>query len=329
LRPILRGAISGDKEGLEMAVEQAKSKRSGLHLSRQGRENLTGYLFVSPWILSLIVFTAYPMIASIYFSMTRYNVLNPPQWIGLANFHEMFFVDPLYWTSVWNTFFYVIISVPLGVAFGLFLALLLNQNVKGIGFYRTAFYLPGLVPAVAATMLWMLLLNPQMGLINNFLGLFGIEKLGWLGSATWSKPGLILMSIWGGTGATMLIFLAALKEVPQSLVEAAMMDGANAWQRFWVVTLPMISTAIFFNLVMGIIGSFQVFASAYVAAGNGAGPLNSLLMYMLLLYRNAFRYFNMGYASAMALTLFIVLVILTLWLVRSSRSWVHYEDANR
>ena len=312
-----------------MAAVRAKSLSSRFHLSRQARENLNGYLFVLPWIISLLVFTAYPMIASLFFSMTRYNVLKPPQWVGVANFKEMFTVDPLYWVSVANTAYYVFFSVPLVLAFGLFLALLLNQNVKGIGFFRTAFYLPGLVPAVASTLLWMLLLNPQLGMINQFLGLFGIEKLGWLGSSTWSKPGLILMSMWGGTGSTMLIFLAGLKEIPQSLIEAAMMDGANAWQRFWVVTIPMISTTIFFNLVMGIIGSFQVFASAYVAAGNGAGPLNTLLMYMLLLYRNAFRYFNMGYASAMALALFVVLVLLTLVLVRSSRSWVHYEEANR
>jgi multiple sugar transport system permease protein len=312
-----------------MTAHQARSKTTGLRLSRQARENLNGYLFVLPWIISLLVFTAYPTVASFFFSMTRYNVLNPPQWVGLRNFNEMFFVDPLYWTSVANTTYYVFFSVPLGLIFGLILALLLNQNVKGIGFFRTAFYLPGLVPAVASALLWMLLLNPQLGMINQFLGLFGIDKLGWLGSATWSKPGLILMSIWGGTGGTMLIFLAGLKEIPASLIEAAMMDGANAWQRFWVITIPMISTTIFFNLVMGIIGSFQVFASAYVVAGNGAGQLNSLLMYMLLLYRNAFRYFNMGYASAMAMALFIVLVFLTLLLVRSSRRWVHYEEANR
>lgn len=312
-----------------MTVVQAKPKFTKPRLSRQARDNLTGYLFVLPWILSLLVFTAYPMIASIYFSMTRYNVLNPPQWIGLANFNEMFRVDPLYWTSVSNTAYYVFFAVPLGLAFGLVLALLLNQNVKGIGFFRTVFYLPGLVPAVASTLLWMLLLNPQLGLVNQLLGVLGIGKLGWLGSPTWSKPGLILMSLWGGTGGTMLIFLAGLKEIPQSLIEAAMMDGANAWQRFWVITIPMISTTIFFNLVMGFIGSFQVFASAYVAAGNGAGPLNTLLMYMLLLYRNAFRYFNMGYAAAMALVLFVVLVILTLVMVRFSRNWVHFEDANR
>jgi multiple sugar transport system permease protein len=312
-----------------MATKIARPGFLRVHLSRQARENLNGYLFVLPWILSLLIFTAYPMFASFFFSMTRYNILNPPVWVGLSNFNEMFNVDPLYWTSVANTAYYVFFSVPLGLAFGLFLALLLNQTVKGIGFFRTAFYLPGLVPAVASTLLWMLLLNPQLGMVNQFLGLFGIEKLGWLGSATWSKPGLILMSLWGGTGSTMLIFLAALKEIPQSLVEAAMIDGANAWQRFWVITIPMISATIFFNLVMGIIGSFQVFASAYVAAGNGAGPLNSMLMYMLHLYRNAFRYFNMGYASAMALAMFVVLVLLTLLMVRSSRSWVHYEEANR
>jgi multiple sugar transport system permease protein len=243
----------------------------------------------------------------------------------------MFTNDPQYWTSVGNTTYYVLFSVPLGMVFALVLALLLNQSVKGIGFYRTAFYLPGLVPAVASTLLWMVILNPQYGLVNEFLRLFGVKTIGWFGSAIWSKPGLILMSMWAGTGGTMLIFLAALKEIPQSLVEAAMIDGANSWQRFWVITVPMISNTIFFNLVMGIIGSFQVFSSAYVASGTGntAGPLNSMLMYMLHLYRNAFRYFNMGYASAMALVLFIALVILTLVLVRSSRSWVHFESANR
>jgi multiple sugar transport system permease protein len=292
---------------------------------------VTGYLFVLPWIIALLVFTAYPMIASFFFSMTRYNIVSPPQWIGVGNFKEMFTVDPLFWKSVSNTAYYVIISVPLGIIFGLILALLLNQSVKGIGFFRTAFYLPGLVPAVASTLLWMVLLSPKLGLVNELLELLGGPRLGWLASEAWSKPALIVMALWGGTGGTMLIFLAALKEIPQSLMEAAMIDGANVWQRFIHVTIPMISTTIFFNLVMGIIGSFQVFASAYVASGTGnaAGPANSLLMYMLLLYRNAFRYFNMGYASAMALAMFIVLVLLTLLLVRSSSAWVHYESANR
>lgn len=302
----------------------------GLKLKKHVRDNINGYIFVLPWILSLLVFTAYPMIASFYFSMTEYNVINPPRFIGLQNFNMMFNSDPLFWKSVGNTAYYVFLSVPLGLAFGLILALLLNQKIQGIGFYRTAFYLPGLVPAVASTLLWMVMLDPRLGLVNSFLGAMGFEKVGWLRSATWSKPALILMALWGGSGGTMLIFLAALKEIPQSLMEAAMMDGANVWQRFTNVTIPMISPTIFFNLVMSIIGSFQVFASAFVAGtGATAGPLNSLLMYMLLLYRNAFRYFNMGYASAMALALFLVLVLLTLLLIRSSGAWVYYETGGR
>jgi multiple sugar transport system permease protein len=213
---------------------------------------------------------------------------------------------------------------------GLILAMLLNQKIRGIGIYRTAFYLPGLVPAVASTLLWMVLLDPKLGLVNMALSVFGVPTIGWLRSADWSKPALILMALWGGSGGTMLIFLAALKEIPQSLIEAAMIDGANAWQRFTNITIPLITPTILFNLIMGIIGSFQVFASAFVAGtGNTAGPLNSMLMYMLHLYRYAFRYYNMGYASAMALVMFLVLVVATLLLIRSSSYWVYYENAGR
>lgn len=230
------------------ASASVPAKKKGKHrfrLSRRARENLYGYLFVGPWILSLLLFTAYPMIASFYFAMTQYNIISPPVFIGLQNFKTMFTTDPLYWKSVSNTAYYVFLAVPLGMVFGLFLALLLNQKIKGIGFYRTAFYLPGLVPAVASTLLWMVILDPNMGLVNQALGLFGIDKIGWLRSAVWSKPALILMALWGSTGASMLIFLAALKEIPQSLIEAAEMDGANWWQRFANVTIPMISPTIF------------------------------------------------------------------------------------
>jgi len=314
---------------------QMKRARAGgflrLNMSKQARDDLKGYLFVSPWIISLLVFTAYPMIASFYFAMTDYSILNPPRWIGLGNFQVMFAKDPLYWKSVANTAFYALLEVPLSLIVGLVLAMLLNQRIKGIGFYRTAYYMPGLMPAVASTLLWMVLLDPRLGLVNAALRGVGLPRLGWLRSAAWSKPALILMALWGGSGGVMLIFLAALKEVPESLLEAAMIDGANAWQRFWHVTLPMITPTIFFNLIMGVIGSFQVFASAFIAGGGGsaAGPLNSLLVYMLHLYRNAFRYFNMGYASAMALALFVVLVILSTALIRSSKYWVYYEAAGR
>jgi multiple sugar transport system permease protein len=300
-------------------------------MSRQLRNDLRAYLFVSPWILSLLVFTAYPMLASFYFSFTKYTVLNPPRWIGLDNFTNMFTRDPLYWVSVSNTLYYTLISVPLGLVVSLGLAVLLNQQARGIGIYRTIYYLPSLVPVVAGTLLWLVLLDPRLGLVNQALDAVGLPKLGWLKSAQWSKPGLILMSLWASSGSAMIIFLAGLKDVPQSLLEAAMIDGANGWQRFRFVTLPLLTPTIFFNLVMSIIASFQVFGPAFVAGGQGntVGPLNSLLMYMLLLYRNAFRFFDMGYASAMALVLFVVLVALTLLLVRSSNTWVHYEGGQR
>lgn len=299
------------------------------HLTRRTQEDVRGYLFVAPWILSLLVFTAYPMLASFFFSMTDYSILNPPKWIGLSNFTTMFTKDPLYWKSVGNTLYYTALAVPLGMATGLVLALLLNQRIRGIGVYRTAFYVPGLMPAVASTLLWMVLLDPRNGLVNSAIGLLGVRGPGWLRSAVWSKPALILMALWGGSGSSMLIFLAALKEIPQSLMEAAMIDGANTWQRFRHVTIPLLTPTIFFNLLMSIIGSFQVFASAFVAGTGGAGPLNSILMYMLHLYRQAFRYFTMGYASAMALVLFLVLVLITLLLIRSSSAWVYYEGTDR
>jgi multiple sugar transport system permease protein len=272
------------------------------------------------------VFTAYPTLASFYLAMTQYNIVQPPVWVGLDNFQRLFTEDPLFWKAVWNTTYYALISVPLSLVIALGLALLLSQNLRGIGVYRTIFYLPSLVPTIASTLLWMVLLNPQSGLLNSGLELLGLPRLGWLVSEQWSKPGLILMSLWAGVGGAMLIFIAGIKDIPQSLLEAAMIDGANGGQRLWYVTLPLLTPTIFFNLIMGIIGSFQVFGQVLVASnGASVGPLNSLLMYMVLLYRNAFRSFEMGYASAMALVLFIVLVLLTILVVRSSAYWVHYE----
>ena len=317
---------------------QAIAARRSFRLSRRARSSLYAYAFVSPWIISLLVFTAYPVLASFYFSMTKYTILTPPEWVGLDNFQTMFTKDPLYWKSVWNTVYYTAFSVPLGLVVALILALLLNQSTRGIGIYRTVFYLPSLMPAVAGVLLWMVLLDPRLGLVNAALRALGLPAPGWLRSATWSKPGLILMSIWSGSGPAMLIFLAGLKEIPSSLIDAAMIDGANAWQRFRHVVLPLLTPTIFFNLIIGVINSFQVFTTALIAASEGgsgsggsgvAGPLNSLLMYMLLLYRNAFRFYSMGYASAMALVMFLVLVLITLALVRSSSYWVFYQAGRR
>ena len=314
------------RSGLRGQKHRPSATRGGKISRRQRRRYLKGYLFVLPWLLSLVIFTAYPMLASFYFSGTNYTILNPPAWIGIQNFRVMFTKDPLYWKSLYNSAYYAVLSVPLQMIVALALALLLNRKTKWIGIYRTIYYLPSLMPSVASTLLWMLMLNPRYGLINLMLAAVGLPKLGWLTSAVWSKPALVLMAVWGGTGWVMLIFLAALKEIPGSLLEAAVIDGANGWQRFWRVTLPLLTPALFFNLVMMLIGSFQVFGPAMVAGGQGsAGPLNSLLMYMLHLYRNAFRFFDMGYASAMALTLFAVLVVITMALVRSSGSWVYYE----
>jgi multiple sugar transport system permease protein len=312
-------------------ITTSNQARAKPRISKQLRNDLRAYLFVAPWIVSLLVFTAYPMLASFYFSLTQYNIIKPPEWVGLENFQRMFFEDNLYWIAVKNTAYYALVSVPLSMLVALILALLLNQSIRGIGVYRTVFYLPSLVPGVASTMLFIVLLNPQNGLINAALEAVGLPRLGWLRSEAWSMPGVILMSLWTGTGGAMLIFLAGLKDVPQSLLDAAMIDGANSWQRLRHVTLPLLTPTIFFNLIMGIIGSFQVFGQVLiVTTGNSAGgPLNSLLVYMLLLYRNAFRQFDMGYASAMALVLFIALVLLTLLVVRTSNYWVHYEGATQ
>ncbi len=305
----------------------------GLRFSRTARRNLAAYLFITPWIISLLLFTAYPVLASFYFSFTKYTVLNPPQWIGLSNFDTMFRKDPLFWKSVWNTAYYTFFSVPLGLLVALALALLLNTRSRGIGVYRTIYYLPGLMPAVATALLWYVILDPRLGLLNQALAALGLPKLGWMRSAAWSKPALILIHIWGGTGVPMLIFLAGLKDIPVSLLEAATIDGANPWQRFWRVVMPLLTPTIFFNLIIGIINSFQVFTVAFVASSatgdSGTGPLNSLLMYMIHLYRNGFRYFDMGYASAMAVAMFIALILITLALVRSSSAWVYYEVGGR
>lgn len=301
-------------------------------MSRHLRDNLRAYAFLSPWIISLLVFTAYPMLASFYFAMTRYTIVKPPEWIGLENFQVMLTKDDLFRVSVWNTLYYTAVSVPLQMFVALILATMLNLGTRGIGFYRTAFYLPSLVPAVVTTLLWMLLLDPRAGLVNAALQAVGLPKIGWMYSVTWSKPALIIISLWVGIGQPMLIFLAGLKDIPRSLLEAATIDGANSWQRYWRVVVPLLTPTIFFNLLITLIASFQVFTTAFVATATAsgataAGPLNSMLVYMVHLYRQGFRYSAMGYASAMAVMLFVGLLALTLLLVRSSNFWVHYEGA--
>jgi len=314
--------------------QTVSAQRRRPFLSKSMRENLKGYLFILPWLIALIVFNAYPIIASLYFALTNYNVLTPPTWAGLDNFQTMFTKDPLFWKAVWNTTYYSILSVPLTLIFALALALLLNGRSRGIGIFRTIYYLPGLMPAVATALLWYVLLDPRLGLINSGMVALGLPRLGWMRSADWSKPALILIAIWSGSGVPMLIFLAGLRDIPKTLLEAATIDGATAWKRFWHVVLPLLSPTLFFNLLIGIIASFQVFTVAFIASeasgsGSNVGPLNSMLMYMIHLYRNAFRYYQMGYASALALLMLIVLLLLALLLARSSSLWVYYEAGER
>jgi multiple sugar transport system permease protein len=291
------------------------------------REARAGLLFVLPWVLSLLIFTSYPVIATFYLSFTDYNVLQPPHWLGLQNYSNMVTADGSFWMGVGNSGYYALISVPLGLVVSLLLALVLNFRSRGIGIYRTLFYLPALVPPVAGTIVFLLMLDPN-GPVNMLLGGVGLTPPSWFIDPSWSKPALILLSLWGaGTGA--LIFLAGLQEIPQSLLEAAMIDGAGPLQRFWYVTLPLLSPVILFNLVIGVIGSFQVFTQALIVGGYTGEPLGSTLMFMVLIYNNAFRYFQMGYASAHAVVLFLAVLVITVMIFRTSRMWVYYEGGQR
>jgi len=302
----------------------AVSKQSRLKNPRWWSRLAWGYGMASPWIVGFLVFTLGPMVASIYFSLTEYSVLQPAKFIGLNNFVRMFTNDPRYWISIENTVYYTVLQVPLGIIVALIIAILLNQGLRGETFFRTAYYMPSVVSGVAVSMLWLWLFDPTLGLVNNILEHLGIDGPRWLQDPTWSKPALVIMSVFG-IGGTMVIFLAGLQGISESYYEAAMVDGANWWQKTWNITIPMITPTIFFNLVMGFIGSFQVFTQAYVMT-NG-GPVNSTLFYVLYLYQNAFRFFKMGYASAMAWVLFFIVLGLTLIQFRLAGRWVYYEAA--
>ncbi len=293
-------------------------KRQASGMAR--KEAVAGWLFISPWIAGFLIFAAGPIIASLALSFSYWDAITPPQFAGLANYRRLF-TDPLLRKSLFNTVYYAVFAVPLGMCTALGLALLLNQKLRGMGIFRTLFYLPAVTSGVATYLLWMWLFNPQLGLINRFLRHFTSNPPLWLSSPDWAMPALIIMSLWGAGGA-MLIFLAGLQNIPEQLYEAATIDGASNWKQFVHVTLPMLSPTIFFNLVMAVIGSFQVFSAAFVMT-NG-GPSNATLLYVLYLFQNAFMYFRLGYASAMAWLLLVIVLILTLIQFRTSKRWVHY-----
>ena len=289
------------------------------------REAITFYLCISPWLIGLICFVAGPMLVSLAISFTRWDLLSPAEFVGLRNYRRMV-GDPLFWQALNVTARYTLLYVPTELAGGLLLALLMNQRVWGIRALRTIYYLPSVLSGVAFVIVWMWLFHPEAGLINAALGLLGIRGPRWLADPGTALYALWMMSFWG-LGRAALIYLAGLKNVPRELHEAAAIDGANRWQAFWSVTIPLLSPTIFFNLVLSIISTFQTFTSAFVATDGG--PLDATLFFVLYLYRQAFRQFNMGYASALAWVLFLITLSLTLAVVRSGRSWVYYEGERR
>jgi multiple sugar transport system permease protein len=289
----------------------------------RGKEAISFYLFILPWALGFLAFTLGPILASLILSFMRYDMILPPRFVGLAHFKELF-GDPLFYKSLYNTVYIVVLAVPLGLLSSFLIALLLNQKVGGMAVYRTLYYIPSIVPSVASASLWLYLLQPQWGLVNGLLELFGIEGPGWLASEIWSKPAIILMMIWG-SGGTMVIYLAALQDIPEALYEACQIDGGNWWAKFWHVTLPLITPTIFFTVVMSVIGTFQVFSAIFVLTDGMGSPVNSTLVYLIYLYRNAFSFFRMGYASAMAWILFVIILFLTWIQFRTASYWVYYE----
>ncbi|MGC4031791.1 MAG: sugar ABC transporter permease [Tepidisphaeraceae bacterium] len=295
-----------------------RSKVDGMHR----KQWLAGLVCASPWLVGFVLFGGGPMLFSLLISFCDYDILNPPRFVGLANYGEMLHGDQLLGVAIWNTA-YMIIGVPLGMAVGLALAMLLNQKVRGLALWRTLFYLPAVVPMVVSSVLWIWILNPEGGLINLILESVGIDGPRWLQAAQWSKPSLILMSLWTA-GSGLIIWLAGLNGISPSLYEAASLDGAGKWRQFLNVTLPQLTPYIFFNSLMGLIATFQTFGQAFVMTGGG--PENSTLFYVYHLFNHAFRYGRMGYASAMAWGLFVVVLGLTAFQLRLSKRWVHYGD---
>lgn len=289
------------------------------------REATVAYLFLSPWLFGFVVFLAGPMIASLYFSFTEYKVIAPPRWIGLANYTRMF-TDDLFFKSLDVSARYTLFSVPLGITAALAIALLLHQPIIGRGIFRLIFYLPSIISGVAVATVFAWIFNYRFGVLNYLLSLIGVSGPNWLGHPRWALWAFVVMSLWG-IGGNVVIFLAALQGVPKPLYEAADLDGASGSQQFWDITLPLISPAVLFVAITGIIYTFQTFTQAFILTQGG--PANATLFYLYYLYKNAFTWFEMGYASALAWVLFLIIITCTLLLLRISTSWVYYEGEAR
>jgi len=305
------------------AVAQPRRRRL---FRTQLRENVLGYLWISPWLIGFLVFTLGPMIASFAYSFTKYRIIKAATWIGVRNYVYALTQDDLFWSSLGRTFYYVAISVPLGLLGSLLLAMLLNQRVRGEAIFRTLFYLPSLTPTAAAALIWILLLHYRLGLVNHILSLAGIQGPPWLGSQRWAIPSIILIALWSGMGGgRMIIFLAGLQGVPVEFYEAAEIDGAGWWHKFRSITVPMISPTIFFNLVLGIISALQVFETAFITTQGGPGRAS--WFFGLHIFSHAFEYFDMGYACTLSWLMFVIVLGFTLIQMRMSDRWVFYAGS--
>jgi multiple sugar transport system permease protein len=309
-------------------------KKSHRWTQRQRRDLKHGLLFLSPWLIGFVVFTLYPMVASLVISFADYRFHKPLSWVGLENYRQLF-QDRLFWISLANTGYMVLIGVPLILLISFLCATLLNLKIRGQSFYRVMYFLPAIVPTIASVLLWVWVLNPSYGLLNSTLRLIGIQGPNWLADPNWSKPALLLLSIWG-SGQTIVIYLSALQDVPTHLIEAAELDGANWWQRMIHITIPMVAPVTIYNLITGAIAMFQFFSQAYVFARISSGattgnwpigaPLNSTLFYSVYLYQNGFSFMKFGYASAMGWILFLIILASTILLLRVSEKFAYYAN---
>ncbi|WP_405093220.1 sugar ABC transporter permease [Micromonospora sp. NBC_01392] len=310
-----------------MAIVAAPPSRRPVRLRRR-REKWIFYAFVSPWLLGFVVFTAVPMLASLWLSFTDWDSFSTPRFVGLANYTQLFTEDPLFWPALRHTLYFAVASVPLSLLIALALANLLSRPMPGARFFRTVVYLPALVPLVASAMIFRWLLAPETGPVNGFLSWFGIDGPAWLLDEDWVIPAIVLLSLWQ-VGAGTILLIAALQSVPPELYEAARLDGAGGAQRFWRISVPLVTPVLFFNLITGMIAAFQVFSQVYVLTDGKSGPSNASLMLVPYVYDNAFRFYHMGYASALAWVLFLIIMIFSAGVLRSSRAWVFYESEVR
>ncbi len=305
-------------------ASQVTTRKRNWWRTLAGREAIAGYISISPWLLGFLFFGIAPLIAAGYYSLTNFEILTPPRFIGHDNFVKMFTKDRLFWQSLKVTIIFTLVTVPLGTALGYGMAVLLNQKVRGLSLWRTGFYLPAVVPGLAAAYLFSYVFAHDFGLADSILKTFGVKNPpNWYGSTEWALPTLMMLHLWGA-GAGLILFLSALQGVPTALYDAGKVDGANAWARFRHITLPMTSPVILFSLIIGIIGSFQIFTSALIVTEGG--PVNSTLFYVLYLYRRGWEQFQMGYAAALAWVLFIIILSLTILVLRTSARWVYYGE---